>query len=99
MANIYLVLALIGAVVPYLFFVDWFSTEGFDLAGFVAGAFANGSAGGFTADVLISSLVFWVWLISRKTPRLWLYVIVNLSIGLSCALPLYLWQHAKDNER
>ncbi len=99
MAKIYLVLTIVGAVVPYVFFLDWFAVEGLSLIGFVAGGFVNGSAGGFTADVLISSLVFWIWLIAQKTPRFWLYVLVNLTIGLSCALPLYLWLQAKEAER
>jgi hypothetical protein len=92
MSRVYLALAIVGAVIPYVFFLDWFATEGLSLTGFVAGGFVNGAAGGFTADVLVSSLVFWVYLISRRTPETWLYITVNLLIGLSCALPLYLYR-------
>lgn len=99
MTTIYLLLAIAGAVAPYVFFLDWFRDEGGSLVHFVGGAFVNGSAAGFTTDVLISSLAFWVWLIVRKTPGVWVYILVNLSIGLSCALPLYLWQQARAGER
>jgi hypothetical protein len=95
MKNVYLAFTILGAVVPYVFFLDYFATAGFDPAGFIAGGFANGAAGGFTADVLISSAVFWTFLASRRTPQLWIYVALNLLIGLSCALPFYLYQQAK----
>ena len=93
-STMYLILAVVGAVVPWVFFIRFFQAEG--LAGpFVPALFANGAAGGFTADLLVSSLVFWIFLFAegRRTgvSRLWVYVVVNLAIGLSCALPLFLW--------
>ncbi len=89
----YLLLAIAGAVVPYIFFVQFMMADGVDLAGFIAGLFANGAAGGFTADLLISSFVFWLYMFSRSSqgPKPWLFVALNLTIGLSCALPAYLY--------
>ena len=98
MKNVYLVLAIVGAVVPYIFFIDHFSTAGFDLVGFVGALFANGAAGGFTADLLITSLAFWIFLWQAKVERLWAYVLLNLTIGLSCALPAYLYVRARQQE-
>jgi hypothetical protein len=78
--------------VPYAFFVSFFADEGIGLPTFVEGVFANGAAGGFAADVLISSAVFWSYMFSRRDgPSPWPVVAVNLLIGLSCALPLYLY--------
>jgi len=94
MKNVYFGLAVIGAVIPYVFFADHFATAGFDPVGFVSAGFANGVAGGFTADVLISSVVFWLYLFSRNTPQRWIYIALNVLIGLSCALPFYLWRQA-----
>ena len=91
MKNAYLVMAILGAVVPYYFFMSHFNAVGYGLSDFMAGLFANGAAGGFSADVLISSAVFWMHLWSRRAAKLWLYVLVNLTIGLSCALPLFLY--------
>lgn len=92
MKNIYLILAVIGAVVPYVFFLDFLGNAGPDPAGFLGALFVNGAAAGFTADVLISSLVFWIYLFSRREgPAPWLYIVLNLTIGLSCALPAYLY--------
>ena len=96
--SIYLLLAVVGAVIPYAFFLDYFASEGIG-AGFVAALFANGAAGGFTADLLISSVAFWLWMAAdtrdRGTGRIWPFVALNLTIGLSCALPAYLWQRGR----
>ncbi len=92
MKNLYLMLAIAGAVVPYIFFGQFFAEAGLDLPAFVAALFTNGAAGGFTADLLIASGVFWIYMFSRKEgPSPWLFVVLNLSIGLSCALPAYLY--------
>ena len=69
MKNLYLLLAVVGAVVPYLFFSAHLTTVGFGVVDFVRAGFVNGVAGGFTADVLISSVVFWIYLFSRKASK------------------------------
>ena len=99
MKNIYLTFAIIGAVVPYLFFFGFFAEAGFDLPAFIDALFVNGAAGGFSADLLITSLVFWIYLFKRTDgPAPWLYVVLNLTIGLSCALPAYLYTLARRSE-
>ena len=97
MKNIYLILAIVGAVIPYVFFIGFFRSEGVDLVAFVGGLFTNGAAGGFSADLLIASFVFWLFMFSRQTegPKPWLFIALNLTIGLSCALPAYLWANEK----
>jgi hypothetical protein len=93
-AQLFLRLAIFGAVAPYVFFLRFFATEG-RAGDFVGALYANGAAGGFATDLLISSVVFWFWLFAEArrvgVARPWLYVVVNLTIGLSCALPLFLW--------
>jgi len=100
MKNVYLGLAIAGAVLSYIFFIQFFAAEGLDLIAFIAALFANGAAGGFTADLLISSLVFWLFMFGRQGsgPKAWLFIALNLTIGLSCALPAYLWASAQDGE-
>tara|TARA_B100000676_G_C17524152_1_gene554288 strand:- start:152 stop:478 length:327 start_codon:yes stop_codon:yes gene_type:complete len=95
--RIYLVAAIAGAIVPYVFFISFFAEYGIALPSFLAGVFANGAAGGFPADIFISSAVFWTLMMSRRTPYLWVYIVVNLTIGLSCALPLWLWREEVRN--
>ena len=95
MKRIYLTLAVLGAVVPYAFFLPYFQANGLDLSGFVGALFANGPAGGFTADLLIASFVFWLYMARERQagrgPGLPLFIVLNLTIGLSCALPAYLY--------
>ena len=95
MKKLYLILAIVGAVLPYAFFVQHFSSEGVSLTGFMAALFANPAAGGFTADLLFTSLVFWVFMFQqrsrKKGPRPILFIVLNLFIGVSCAFPAYLY--------
>jgi hypothetical protein len=98
MKKIYLVLAVLGAVGPYVYFVQHFQAVGFGLGDFLSSLFVNGAAGGLSVDILVSSIVFWLFMASEKrTKRSWLYILINLSIGLSCALPLYLY-HRESGE-
>lgn len=98
MKTYYLVAAIAGGVVPYLFFIDFFVDNGIDLPVFIAALFANGAAGGFTADLLIASAVFWAWMFRQNGPSPWLFVVLNLTIGLSCALPAYLYAQVLREE-
>ncbi|MGB1666096.1 MAG: DUF2834 domain-containing protein [Pseudohongiellaceae bacterium] len=43
-------------------------------------------------DVVISSLVFWAFMLSQKEkgPVPLRFIVLNLFVGLSCALPAYL---------
>lgn len=97
MQRIYLALAVLGAVVPWIFFAQHFGAEGPGLTAFLAGAFASPVASGVTADVVISSVVFWEYLFSRGEKRRAAFLIpINLLIGLSCALPLYLYLRTRE---
>jgi hypothetical protein len=98
MRALYLVLAIVGAIVPYVFFIGHFLESGFHLSVFVGALFANGAVGGFTADLLITSLAFWVWLLHSGARRPWIYVLLNLTIGLSCAFPAYLYVRSGSDE-
>lgn len=59
----------------------------------IEGALINGAAAGFTLDVVISSLVFWAFMLSQKEkgPAPLRFIVLNLFVRLSCALPVYLW--------
>jgi len=99
MKTTYLILAVTGAIVPYLFFLQYFGEAGYGLSTFATALFANGAAGGFTADLLISSLVFWLFVFQQRSrghgPNPAAFIVLNLLIGLSCALPAYLYAREK----
>ena len=99
MKTLYLFPAIVGAVLPYAFFIQHFSSEGVSVPGFVAALFANPAAGGFTADLLFTSVVFWIFMFQRRSrengPRPIIFIVLNLLIGLSCAFPAYLYARAR----
>ncbi|MFK7864518.1 MAG: DUF2834 domain-containing protein [Pseudohongiellaceae bacterium] len=99
-SSIYLTLAILGALIPIVFFADFALENGLTLGSFIAALFENGAVGGFTADLLISSVVFWVYMFSKKQgPKPAVFVLLNCCIGLSCALPAYLWASEKLADR
>lgn len=91
----YLVMMLVGTAVPWAFFGTFFLRSGLDLPGFVSELFATGPAAGFTADVLLSIVVFLVWSSTDAqrvgVRRWWLVIPATCLVGLSLALPLYLY--------
>ena len=93
--SFYLAAAVVGSLVPWIFFGSFFATQGLNVPLFVRSLFANPAAGGFSSDVLISIVVFWVWSFDdshRGDIRgWWLVVPAGLCVGLSLALPLYLY--------
>jgi len=99
MKNFYLFLAVIGAIIPGVFFFQFIQLNGIDLRAFISALFVNGAAGGFSADLLISSFVFRAYMFqqtkSSPAPKPWLFLVLNLCIGLSCALPAYLYARQK----
>ena len=90
----YIIAAVLGTVIPWMFFAQFFSQNGLDLPLIVQSLFVNGAAGGFSADVLISIVVFLVWSFtdSKKhgIQNWWLVLPASFTVGLSLALPLYL---------
>jgi hypothetical protein len=93
--TIYLIGAILGAVLPYYFLIQFMMQHGFDLRLFAQQMAANSVAAMFTVDLFISSFVFWVFLYAEgrrlEMGNLWLYVVLNLLVGLSLALPLFLY--------
>lgn len=98
---VFLFLAIVGGIVPMVFFGQHFASVGFGLMDFVAALFANPASGGFTADLLISSFVFWIVIFHRRSqgrgPKPLLFILLNLFIGLSCALPAYVYASLGNN--
>lgn len=104
MKKLYLILAVLGAVIPYLFFWQFIKLEGLNILLFVKSLFENGAAGGFSADLLISSFVFWLFMFGEKKkdsnmPAPYMFIALNLTIGLSCALPAYFYSRLKTSDK
>jgi Protein of unknown function DUF2834 len=91
---IYAALCVLGAVLPLAFFAPFLAEHGLNLPLFVQQLFASPVSGFFGADVIVSSLVLWVFIFheTRKRPvkRWWLAVLANLAVGVSLGFPLFL---------
>ena len=93
--TLYLFLCVVGAVLPYSLFVPFLLENGLDLRLVVDQLFANRISGSFALDVIVSSIVFWVFVFveGRRAgvTRLWVPIAANLVVGLSLGLPLFLY--------
>jgi len=95
MRNLYLVLAIIGAVLPYSQFVPWLIVHGLDLRLMIAELFSTRLGAFFGLDVLVSAVVL-IGFIRREGARLrmrflWIPITATCLIGVSCGLPLFLY--------
>jgi hypothetical protein len=92
---IYLALCVAGAVLPYSQFVPWVLEHGIDAPLFVEHLFANGVAGFFGMDVIVSSVALWVMVAIEgrraRVPHRWAPIAANLAVGVSLGLPLFLY--------
>ena len=94
MKSLYLVAAILGAALPLSQLIPFLKTHGLDLSLFFTLLFSNSVSGFFGMDVIVSSIVLWIFVISEGRrlgmKHLWLYVVCNLAVGVSLALPLFL---------
>jgi hypothetical protein len=103
MKNIYATFAVLGAVGPYIFFARFLSAKGLDLSLFLDQLFASDISTFFVVDLLIATLVFWIFAAvesRRRSIRFWWICIpATLFIGLSFGLPLFLYLREGALER
>ena len=96
---LYLVAAIIGTVLPMSFFVPFLAEHGFNLTLFFQQLFQNNSSAGFTMDLFVSALVLWLFVFSdgrkRGMRNLWVYVVCTCLVGVSLALPLFLFNRER----
>jgi hypothetical protein len=93
--TVYMLLGVLGTVLPYWQFFPFLRESGLDLQLFVEQMFANPVSSFFALDVVVSSLVLWV-LVAVEGHRvgvkhLWAPIAANLAVGVSLGLPLFLY--------
>jgi hypothetical protein len=91
----YMAAAILGAVLPLSQFIPFLINHGLNIPLFFQMLFQNPVSGFFGMDVIISSVVLWFFIYSegrrRGMKNLWVYVVCNLLVGVSMALPLFLF--------
>ena len=101
--TLYLVLCLIGLLLPYSQFVPWVLQHGLNLPLFARELFANRIGAFFGMDVIVSAMALLVFTRIESarlgTRKRWLVVIAVLTVGVSLALPLFLYLRELELER
>jgi hypothetical protein len=101
--GIYLLLCVLGFILPYSQFVPFILEHGIDIKLFFEQLFANKISGFFGMDLIVSSLALWTfvfWEGTRlKMQSLWVYVVCNLLVGVSLGLPLFLFMRQRQLEK
>ena len=100
MRSIYLILAIIGAVLPMYYFVSWFEEFGYDLGAMVEAWHVNDATTALTYDLTVAAAALLVWAIAETIQtKAWLNLIAipaTICIGVSCGLPLYLYLRSRQ---
>lgn len=91
----YLVAAVVGAALPLSQLTPFLAANGLDMPLFFRQLFQNHVSAFFGLDVIVSSVVLWLFVFSEgrrlRMRNLWLYILCNLAVGVSLALPLFLF--------
>jgi len=90
---IYGALAVLGAVVPWYFNVQFFSgAEAYYL--FVQKLFANPAVSSISTDIMIACTAFLVWMTAEarrlKMRHWWIFILMTFTVAFACAFPLFL---------
>lgn len=96
---LYLLLCIIGLIVPYYFFSLFLADNGMDTELLVNQLFASNISTFFAVDVIISAIVvlLYVFVNARKedVKHFWIPMLGTLVVGPSFGLPLYLFMGEK----
>jgi hypothetical protein len=92
---LYLVAAILGTILPLSQLIPFLTAYGFDIPLLFRQLFQTYASGFFALDVIVSSVVLWLFVYMEgrrlRMRYLWLYVLCNLAVGVSSALPLFLF--------
>jgi hypothetical protein len=100
--GLYLALCVPGTVLPYSLFIPFLREHGLSFRLIFQQLFSNWVSGSFGMDVIVSSIVLWVFVFieGRRAgvKHLWAPIVANLAVGLSLGLPLFLYMRERRLE-
>lgn len=93
---VYLVLAVIGTILPWYYFASWFNVNGWDLGAMIDAWNVSDAGTGLVYDLTVAYAALVIWVIyesaqTRKWANAVLIPVVGFCVGVSLALPLYLF--------
>ncbi|SEA72660.1 DUF2834 domain-containing protein [Rubrimonas cliftonensis] len=96
---LWLAMAILGAIIPWIYFWSWLVANDWNL-GLMLDVWNETDAGtGLVYDLTWAWLVIVIWVLVESVPRRdWLSLVcipAGFMIGVSCALPLYLFLRSR----
>jgi hypothetical protein len=100
--HVYLGLCVVGTILPLAAFLPFLRTHGLNIGRFVDQLFGTPVSSFLGWDVIVSSLVLWVFVFFEgrrlAIARLWGPIAANLLVGVSLGLPLFLYMRERRRE-
>lgn len=102
---LFLVAAILGAVLPLSYLFPFLAAHGLDMPLFFKQLFQNNISAFFGVDVFVSALALLLFVYSegrrRGMKNLWAYLVCTLLVGVSFGLPLFLFfrERKLDSEK
>ena len=101
--HVYLALCVVGCILPYVPFIPFLREHGLNFPTIFAELFANRISTAFAFDILVSSVVFWVFVLAEGRragmKHLWAPLAANVIVGLGLGLALFLYMRESSAER
>jgi len=99
MRNVFLLLAVWGAIHPMYYFISWFMENGWDIMAMVDAWHVNAATSGLVWDLTIAAITLTIWAIYEAFKyKNWMSLLAipaTFCIGVSCGLPLYLYLRSR----
>lgn len=96
---LWLILCLVGVILPMRYFLPWLSANHWDIGGMVDAWHANDASSGLVWDLTIAALTLTVWIVWEcRSRRDWLGLVAvpaTYLVGVSFGLPLYLFLRSR----
>ncbi len=100
--TVYLALSIAGVALPYSQFLPWLSEHGLNLPLLIHELFANRISLFFGIDVFVSALALIAFIFLDARPlrigRAWIPLLALFVVGVSLALPLFLYLRETQNQ-
>lgn len=94
----WLILAILGALLPMVEYARWFAGGG-TLGGLFGAWLANTATRGLGLDLMIAGTTLVIWIIAETRVRgnreAWWAVVATLLFGVGAGLPLYLFLRSR----
>lgn len=99
-AHAYLVLCVLGTVLPYSQLIPWMAEYGYDITLLFQQVFEIRAGAVFAMDLTVTALTFVAFVLlegkRRPVPGAWMAVAAIFLVGVSLGFPLYLWLRERE---